>query len=88
MKLTYGVGTRLKAKTKKDGKIKKSYVYWHSMLNRCYKKNLGAKVCNDWLVYDEFEKWFDVHYIQGYHLDKDIKGGELYSQELCLFELN
>lgn len=44
-------------------------------------------MCDDWLYFSNFKKWFDVHYKVGYALDKDIliQGNKVYSPESCCF---
>lgn len=87
------------AKGSKNGKIKKSYQTWYSMINRCYSENLhnreesykDCSVCEEWLCYENFEKWYDKNYyeIKGerMNLDKDIltKGNKVYSPNNCCF---
>lgn len=75
----------------------RSYAYWHSMLNRCYSeyglknnpayKRKGCSVCEEWLLFSNFKRWFDENYREGYDLDKDIlvKGNTIYSPETCCF---
>lgn len=65
------------------------------MLSRCYTRRKGASantyidcyVCDEWLIFSNFKKWFDEHYVEGWHLDKDIlvKGNKVYSPETCCF---
>ena len=92
----YGVGCLGNSKTTINGVMKKSYIYWNSMLTRCYAKNKKDSykdkfVCDEWLCYENFEKWFDENYyeIEGerIELDKDIlfKGNKIYSPETCVF---
>ena len=62
----------------------KSYNTWKSFLERCYDDKYKSKhptynectVCNEWLYYPNFKKWFDENYyeIDGerMELDKDI----------------
>ena len=80
----------------KDGKRvqKNAYKHWIAMMSRCYGKvkekettYIGCKVCDEWLVYSNFEKWFNQHYVEGYALDKDIlvKGNKVYSPDTCCF---
>lgn len=70
------------------------YVAWENMLMRCYYPKtsrysayggIGVKVCDEWLSYENFAKWYDDNnYIDGYHLDKDLLGdGGIYSPETC-----
>ena len=82
-------------KVKVNGKLINSYYIWKSMIHRCYNpknhnyKNYGAKgvkVCCEWKKFSNFKRWFDENYIEGFHLDKDIKGnGKIYSPQTCLF---
>lgn len=74
------------------------YVSWKDMLERCYSEKdkdehqsyFGvSKVCDEWLNYQEFGKWYednkyDVN--ERLHLDKDIlfPGNKIYSPYHCL----
>ena len=57
-----------------------AYVVWCDMLRRCYSEKYhkkkptykGCSVCNEWLLFSNFKRWFDENYIDGYVLDKDI----------------
>lgn len=69
-----------------------SYKLWTRILARCYDtkryhtyKDCG--ICDEWLRFSNFKRWFDENYIDGYHLDKDIlvKGNKVYSPETCCF---
>lgn len=76
----------------------KSYTVWYSMIRRCYSDvyhkghptYIGCTVCDEWLLFSNFKKWFDENYIEGYALDKDIliKGNKVYSPETCCFVPN
>lgn len=67
------------------------YVTWRNMIARCYLPNKkwnvsGATVCNEWLKFSRFKKWFDENHKDGMELDKDIIGsGKIYSPENCVF---
>ncbi len=73
----------------------KAYKVWRDMLKRCYcskyhsknKTYLDCEVSEDWWDLREFTKWFDINYIEGTYLDKDIKvkGNKVYSKDTCLF---
>lgn len=73
----------------------KNYSTWYDMLKRCYSEKYHQKqisykdcsVCNEWLNFQNFAKWFDENYIEDFHLDKDIliKGNKIYSPETCCF---
>ena len=90
--LVYGVGVNDLLYTRGTP----SYKAWFSMLERCYsskfqtKKNtyVGCSVCNEWLTFSNFKRWFDSidnGYKDGYQLDKDIivKGNKIYSPSTC-----
>ena len=96
----YGVGYLGNKKTKdENGKSLKSYETWKSMLMRCYSDEFqkkyptykGCCVCEEWLNYSNFKKWFNDNYyeIEGEQmaLDKDIlvKGNKIYSPATCVF---
>lgn len=82
-----------------DGKYKacvggnntKAYTCWNNMLSRCYTGNhksyIGVTVCEDWHNFQNFAKWYDENYIEGFHLDKDIikKHLKIYSPSTCQF---
>ena len=77
----------------------KSYNTWKSFLERCYDDKYKSKhptynectVCNEWLYYPNFKKWFDENYyeIDGerMELDKDIlvQQNKIYSPKTCVF---
>lgn len=81
------------------GKPKKSYTCWKHMIERCYDETQRDKhptykdctVCNEWLCFENFEKWYDANiYTIGderIEIDKDIlyKGNRIYSPETCVF---
>lgn len=88
--MIYGIGVN---DTKKCSHLK-SYTTWKDIIRRCYDKNsksykyYGAKgvtVCDEWKLYSNFKKWYDENYIEGYVIDKDIKGGKVYSPDSCMF---
>ena len=68
---------------------------WKNMLKRCYDENVRYKfptykdcdVCDEWLYFSNFKRWFDENYVKGYQLDKDIlvKGNKIYSPNTCCF---
>lgn len=91
-----GVGTY---KAYYNGKESCSYISWSSMLTRCYSTNVlknyeNCKVCEDWLNYQNFAKWYEEnfpYFIQDtkFELDKDLlqEGvfNKIYSPNTCLF---
>lgn len=78
---------------------RKRYDYWCSMIKRCYddkfhisnKTYKDCSVCEEWLYYPNFEKWYELNYyeVDGeiMNIDKDIlvKGNKIYSPETCIF---
>lgn len=83
-----------------NGKHTPQYNAWYDMLKRCYcedymKKHITyekAEVCEDWLNFQNFAKWYDDNYYelkipQRMELDKDIlnKGNKLYCPKNCVF---
>jgi hypothetical protein len=77
----------------KHGRKIISYSVWKHMITRCYSNRADyssykdCSVCEDWLTFSNFKKWFDDNYVDGYHLDKDIliKGNKVYSPDTCCF---
>lgn len=75
-----------------------AFTKWYNMIRRCYdtKYHKGkpsykeAVVCDEWKYFSKFKGWFDVNYIDGYHLDKDIlcKGNKEYNPDNCCFVPN
>ena len=98
-KTILGVASVGNTKIWENNKHKKSYKVWSSMITRCYsdkfqkrqKAYVGCKVCDEWLCYENFEKWFNENYyeIEGEKicLDKDIlvKDNNIYSPVTCCF---
>lgn len=86
--------------TTKTGIHNKIYKCWSHMMERCYSENFhskenykgrSVKVCTEWLCYQEFARWYESKYIDGWCLDKDITKSKVYSPETCCFlpvELN
>lgn len=76
---------------KVNGENIQSYHIWQEMLSRCYKNDSkthsSCSVCDEWLYFSKFKEWFDEHYVEGWHLDKDIlvKGNKVYSPQTCCF---
>lgn len=86
-------------KSRINGIITIQYKYWINMIERCYDDKyhqrqptyIKCSVCNDWLNYQNFAKWFDNNYYtiddKTMCLDKDIlvKENKVYSPETCVF---
>jgi hypothetical protein len=92
----FGVG---KYKSTINKKVTKQYRVWCHMLERCYYKSyhdtrptyINCEVCNEWLNYQVFAKWYDENYYtipyERMCLDKDIlhKHNKVYSPDNCVF---
>ena len=75
----------------------KCYSIWFEMIRRCYIKNQRNKayddvwVCDEWLCYANFEKWYEENYYEIDNepvcIDKDIlvKNNKFYSPQTCIF---
>lgn len=72
------------------------YCVWENMTTRCYNpknksyKNYGGrgiKICKDWKESPaSFIRWgIENGWAKGLQLDKDIKGGKIYSPKNCIF---
>lgn len=97
--MVYGVGYCSDKRKRYSNTEAKSYLTWRNMLKRCYSseekyknyRELGVYVCEEWLDYSVFEKWFDRNYYEipgeKMELDKDIltHGNLVYSPENCVF---
>lgn len=78
-----------------DKQTSKAYFMWSSILYRCYEEKVNTKyksysvcyVCEDWVYFSNFLKWFNENYIEGCAIDKDIikKGNKCYCPEFCCF---
>lgn len=80
-----------------DEDTRKIYYIWRAMLKRCYNekqnKDLTYKdctVCDEWLRFSNYLKWYNDNCIEGWCLDKDIliQGNKVYSPETCCFVPN
>lgn len=104
MKKICGIGINdISTQINKEYKIKKCYRIWNDMIRRCYDEKyhkrkptyIGCTVCEEWLYFSNFKKWFDENYRwdlveQGIkiQLDKDLlsdKNNKIYSPTSCIF---
>ena len=92
----YGIGTNnYPSPIQTNCKKMPSYNKWRSLLQRCYDKKFLLKnpsyadcyVCEEWLTFTNFNKWFNENYTNNYQLDKDLilKGNKCYCPEYCCF---
>jgi len=73
----------------------KPYRIWTHMLERCFSAKLhekfptyrGCTVCEEWLIFSNFDSWMNEQDWQGRELDKDIlfQSNKLYSPATCCF---
>lgn len=90
-----GINDYREGRLRFSNQVEPSYRVWKNMLLRCYDENVmlchvtykDCYVCDEWLVFSTFKKWFDENYVEGYSIDKDIlfKGNKVYSPETCCF---
>lgn len=93
-KTTYGVGYIGIGKYSTT-EHKKFYNKWNSMMQRCYSASYRIKrptytncqVSEIWHNFQNFAKWCDSNYVDGFCLDKDllVKNNKTYSPETCCF---
>ena len=65
----------------------KAYSTWVKILRRCYIDNEfhnDVAVSEDWKKFSNFENWYIKNYEEGYEVDKDILGCNIYSSTACL----
>lgn len=99
-RLSFGVGVNDYKYTQenRDENYWTSLGLWHKIIERCHSEKwhkkrptyIGCSVCEEWLLYSNFKKWFEDPingYRKGYQVDKDIliKGNKVYSPETCCF---
>ena len=78
-----------------NGNKEQAYKAWTTMLSRCYSPShlkrspwyVGTVVCDEWLRYSVFRKWWVENQVDGWDLDKDLIGGgkKIYSADTCIF---
>lgn len=72
-----------------------AYNQWKNMMMRCYSPSyqkkkpsyIGCTVCEEWLKYSVFFEWYNIHYREGFQLDKDllVSGNKVYSPDTCAY---
>ena len=67
---------------------------WRAMIKRCYIATgdyptySDVEVCEEWENFQLFATWYDVNYVAGWDLDKDLKdlnNESIYSPKTCCF---
>ena len=74
LKKVYNIGYlgQGKYKSRENGKSTKAYEVWKKMLQRCYDpyyinkypSYIDCYVCDEWLCFQNFAKWFYKHYYE------------------------
>ena len=57
-----------------DNRTAKAYELWQAMFRRLKKRTEYADcvISEEWHYFSNFLRWFNINYVEGYHLDKDI----------------
>jgi hypothetical protein len=86
------------ANVKKDTRLHPAYSVWQGMLGRCYCPKVQIKQPNIlnstvhpyWHNYQNFAKWYEENYIEGFHFCRTIfvPNCNVYSEETCCFVPN
>ncbi len=89
--LVYGVGVNDTHSPKqwiKHGKIVrcKAYTAWRNMLKKCYATKTSITVCDEWLLFSNFEKWFKENYKENCKLNNTLFGdGSFFSPDTTVY---
>lgn len=93
--LIFGLGVNDMFHESKENQIHtKSYSVWRNLLSRTIspmsqrqEKYKDCTICEEWLTFSNFKKWFDDNYVEGYNIDKDIivPNNRHYSPDTCCF---
>lgn len=84
-------------RSRSGGAKLKSYKVWEGMITRCYVESSfgypryggrGVRVCDEWLNYQNFAKWYSSQKNannKSFQIDKDLKitGSKIYSPDTC-----
>lgn len=73
-----------------------AYRAWDSMITRVYSTKyhnirptyINVDICDEWLTFSNFRKWFIEKHVDGYELDKDILSPfnyKIYSPTTCVY---
>lgn len=72
-----------------------AYIAWNNMLMRVYSSSyhakqptyIGSAVCDEWHSFMVFREWWINHYVDGWHLDKDLicVGNREYNPKSCVY---
>lgn len=72
-----------------------AYKAWDRILMRSYSEAYhgyqptyrDVTVCEEWLIFSNFRKWFIENHVDDYNLDKDllVVGNRIYSPDTCIY---
>lgn len=71
-----------------------AYMAWKRVLERCYSAKyhsrcptyIGVEVCDEWLTFMTFRKWWVENQVDGWQMDKDLLSDDrIYSPDTCIF---
>lgn len=92
--MIYGAGVCDIGPATVNGRKTKSYSAWQGVMQRCFDNKWRSRyptysnctVSDEWLYFSNFKKWFDIFYVDGYVIDKDLifPGNKLYSKHTCV----
>lgn len=88
-----GIGKHL---SKVNGKNTKAYQCWSGILRRCHSRSYrdypryggrGVTVHKSWYNFQNFSKWYEENYKEGFVVDKDLRypDAKEYSESTCEF---
>ncbi|MGG7348372.1 hypothetical protein ACQ7CM_24445, partial [Escherichia coli] len=67
--------------------VKQALRVWNNFHSRV-RNNINystVTICDDWYRFSDFYYWYVENVVDGWHLDKDILGGNEYSPSNCIF---
>ena len=66
-----------------------AYRYWQNMHGRVTNNHnyKNVTICRAWYKFSNYYKWFEMNYVDGWEVDKDILSGGLpvYCSKKCMF---
>ncbi|WP_142631663.1 hypothetical protein [Raoultella ornithinolytica] len=67
--------------------VKEALRVWNNFHSRvCNSINYSTvTICDEWYLFSNFYYWYIDNVVDGWHLDKDILGGNEYSPDNCIF---
>ncbi|HHT0329179.1 TPA: hypothetical protein ACTW5P_000862 [Raoultella planticola] len=74
-------------KGKELPRVKEALRVWNNYHSRVRNdRNYSTvTICDEWYLFSNFYYWYIDNVVDGWHLDKDILGGNEYSPDNCIF---